>query len=271
MTIRYFLMAGALGALAACQPAIPDSGAGVVDPGRGVGFDNSIEAQRTRDAALQGAAQPVPTAPTVGTQELAAANTAPARPAPTGATTPAAPAQQAARVANSSDPDLAVAAAQEDASAQQANSGQRVVNASPSNPAPLAVSNPGISNETDFEAVSSRRSIEGDAARIAQNRAQYQVVQPTALPSRTGATGPNVVEYALSTRHPVGTRVHQRIGFNSAAKFRRNCATYSSDDEAQIDFLARGGPKRDRQGLDPDGDGYACGWDPAPFRRAAAG
>jgi hypothetical protein len=37
---------------------------------------------------------------------------------------------------------------------------------------------------------------------------------------------------------------------------------------AQIAFLERGGPKRDTLGLDPDGDGFACYWDPAPFRKA---
>jgi hypothetical protein len=32
--------------------------------------------------------------------------------------------------------------------------------------------------------------------------------------------------------------------------------------------LANGGPERDKEGLDPDGDGFACGWDPRPFRSA---
>jgi hypothetical protein len=46
------------------------------------------------------------------------------------------------------------------------------------------------------------------------------------------------------------------------------CDRYRSKDEAQQDFLAKGGPERDAYGLDPDGDGYACGWDPRPFRLA---
>ena len=49
---------------------------------------------------------------------------------------------------------------------------------------------------------------------------------------------------------------------------QRNCADYRTPDEAQRDFLTRGGPERDSRGLDPDGDGFACGWDPAPFRAA---
>jgi hypothetical protein len=35
--------------------------------------------------------------------------------------------------------------------------------------------------------------------------------------------------------------------------------------------LARGGPDKDPRGLDPDGDGFACGWDPAPFLLAEGG
>ncbi|MEY8839053.1 hypothetical protein AB9K41_08505, partial [Cribrihabitans sp. XS_ASV171] len=72
----------------------------------------------------------------------------------------------------------------------------------------------------------------------------------------------------LSTDHPKGTQVYSRAGFNLQAKAQRNCAGFPSADQAQIAFLESGGPQRDRQGLDPDGDGYACGWDPSPFRRA---
>lgn len=46
------------------------------------------------------------------------------------------------------------------------------------------------------------------------------------------------------------------------------CAKFSSPDLAQEAFLSAGGPDRDRKGLDPDGDGYACSWDPRPFRTA---
>ena len=36
-------------------------------------------------------------------------------------------------------------------------------------------------------------------------------------------------------------------------------------------FLDAGGPKRDPHALDPDGDGFACAWDPRPFRAARGG
>lgn len=134
--------------------------------------------------------------------------------------------------------------------------------------APVAVSSNGISNEQDFAAVSSSRSIQDDAALIQQNRQTYEVVAPTAVPQRGSDGQPNIVQYALTTTNPVGTQLHSRAGFNLQAKAQRNCAGYASPDQAQIDFLANGGPQRDRKGLDPDGDGFACGWDPSPFRSA---
>ncbi|HVG48069.1 MAG TPA: hypothetical protein VM899_08045 [Rubellimicrobium sp.] len=155
------------------------------------------------------------------------------------------------------------------------------IEASPSNAAPTLVgtmpvanptvpgSNGGISDEQDFQAVSSRESIESDAARRAQQAAQYQVVQPQALPEHPANTGPNIVEYALSAPNSVGQAWYSRfVLFASDGKHQRNCAQYRTADEAQRDFLTRGGPERDRLSLDPDGDGFACAWDPAPFRAA---
>ncbi|SHE49468.1 hypothetical protein SAMN05444279_10373 [Ruegeria intermedia] len=133
-------------------------------------------------------------------------------------------------------------------------------------PAPATVTSNGISQEQDFAAVSSTRSIQDDAALIQRNRQTYEVVTPTAVPQRSGDDQPNIVQYALSTTNPVGAQLYSRAGFNLQAKAQRNCAKYPSADQAQIDFLASGGPQRDRKGLDPDGDGFACGWDPSPFR-----
>ena len=267
MTIRSFMILGATVVLAACQPAIPDSAAGVADPGRGVGFGNpaTLAAGEARAAELAGTT--VPSAPAIAATPVPSANGS--------AAVVASPQRRSAARAVSDpqglDAELAQIAAQNDAAAARANSGQAVLNASPTNAAPVILNNPGISDENNFDAVASRESIESDAARIAANRQQYEVIQPTALPSRSGNTQPNVVQYALQTNHPKGTRVYRRLSIASASKYQRNCAQYSSSDEAQIDFLAFGGPERDRKGLDPDGDGFACGWDPAPFRRVSGG
>jgi hypothetical protein len=123
----------------------------------------------------------------------------------------------------------------------------------------------GVSDEQDFEAVAARETIESDKARIERNRAQYQIDQPGALPQRTGPLGPSIVEYALATQHPVGVKLFRRSPFK-LKKVEMACAPYANADLAQEAFLGAGGPDRDRLGVDPDGDGYACGWDPSPYR-----
>lgn len=129
----------------------------------------------------------------------------------------------------------------------------------------------GISNEQDFKAVGAQRSIEADAARMAQNRSQYTVTQPEALPVRQGDDGPNIVHYAVSTSNPVGARAYGRGLRASDKRMGRKCGNFASSDLAQAAFLERGGPNRDPMGLDPDGDGFACMWDPEPFRKAVRG
>lgn len=124
----------------------------------------------------------------------------------------------------------------------------------------------GISDEQDFEAVSARETIESDAARIERNRSEYVVILPGALPVRPGDTGPNIVAYALATNNAPGVPLYKRprSGSNSQAA----CGKYGSPDLAQEAFLLAGGPDRDKKRLDPDGDGFACSWDPRPFRTA---
>jgi len=124
----------------------------------------------------------------------------------------------------------------------------------------------GISDENDFEAVSDRVSIEADQQRLAAQREMFQVIAPTALPDRPSGDLAVIVEFALSTSHAVGTPVWPRSPIRVGTS--NNCNRYSNPNEAQQVFLNNGGPERDRRGLDPDGDGYACGWDPTPFRLA---
>ena len=241
--MRILMIAAAAAALSACSPPVPDSGSGV-----GFGdYDDYAREQRARDAQLTGNALPAPGA--VSAESLDTGQT----------------------VVASDGSDLA-AETRQALQERQANSGEAVVHASPSNPAPEAViGSSGISQENNFDAVGAQRSIESDAAKIAQNRAQYKVIQAEALPKRTGGEGPNIVEYALTTKHPRGTQVYRRIGVNLEGKAERNCAKYASPDRAQSEFLSKGGPQRDKLGLDPDGDGFACAWDPGPFRKAVGG
>lgn len=79
---------------------------------------------------------------------------------------------------------------------------------------------------------------------------------------------PRVAAFAIRTTHAPGQRQWRRNPFrrNNAA----NCAAYESRDLAQDAFLREGGPERDPMGLDPDGDGFVCGFDPAGYRADAA-
>ena len=235
--MRGYLALAALAVLAACSPAVPDSGPA------------SREAQRTRDAALANPELPSPYA-------ISDETTAPAPPL-TGTTT-------------STEPNADIAAETTAAlAATSTGSDTAPVEPETSNPVPVVSNSPGISSENNFEVVSAEQTIESDAARLEQNRAQYQVIQPTELPSRSGNTQPNVVAFALQTSNPRGVKIYSRSG-GSQAKFDRNCAKYTSSDQAQVDFLKSGGPEKDRKGIDPDGDGYACAWDPTPFRAAVS-
>ncbi len=234
--MRFILCAMTLMVISACSPAIPDSGAGV-------GFGNYGAYQRekaAREAALSGNSLPSPTAVSSEPLHTTEAVVPPSDPASIAADTRAA-LDLGARASGTVEMP------------------------------PAVLNSAGISQENNFDAVGAERTIEEDAARIAQTRAQYQVVQPEAIGSRPGDVGPNIVAYALASKHPVGTPVYRRIGLNKDSKYARNCAQFPSPDQAQLEFLKRGGPERDRLGLDPDGDGYACNWDPGPFRNAVGG
>ncbi len=96
------------------------------------------------------------------------------------------------------------------------------------------------------------------------------VARPSDLPVAASGpypgTTPVLVRYAAAARHEPGIAVWPRQG-GSAATAARACASYSDAARAQIAFLAAGGPDRDPRGMDPDGDGFVCGWDPAPYRQ----
>lgn len=79
---------------------------------------------------------------------------------------------------------------------------------------------------------------------------------------------PVLAAYAARVTHTPGTAVWQRPGAD-ASRALRACRSYASADAAQIGFLARGGPEADPIGMDPDGDGFVCGWNSAPWRQAA--
>ena len=245
--IKRFLTLGTVGFLAACGTPVPDS-----NPNSGVGFSDydSFSTERARrDAELQAMRpRPVPDGQVIAADTLTVLETG----RRIGGTAPVGGVggSTVQGTLGTSTAPAAVATASLDA-------------------VPVA-DNPNISDEQDFNAVASRESIESDAERIERNRETFEVVAPTAVPERSSTGRPNVVAFALATSHPVGTQVYRRSS-TSVDRFNRECAKYPSADRAQEAFLGFGGPQRDRRGMDPDGDGYACFWNPAPFRNARGG
>lgn len=87
---------------------------------------------------------------------------------------------------------------------------------------------------------------------------------PVATSGPYQGSTPVLVRYAFEVDHQPGTRVWARSG--GAVSSAAVCARYASADRAQLAFLGAGGPQRDPRGLDPDGDGFVCGWNPAAYR-----
>jgi len=241
--MRVFLSVLVLTGVAACSPPVPDSA-------EGVGFndyDSYLSERQAREKALlESRRQTVQPPEATETPQTPATTVRPATPTQVQQPQPQPPAQP-----------------------QPQAQAQAPVQTSQPQPATTpAANNPSISDEQDFAAVSSRETIESDRERLKRQRDQYQQFEPTAVPTRTVDGRPNIVEYALNSRNQPGQSIYRRSGFKSASSNQRNCAKYGSPDIAQEAFLANGGPKRDRENLDPDGDGFACGWDPAPYRNA---
>ncbi len=117
--------------------------------------------------------------------------------------------------------------------------------------------------DNSFGRIKRRDSIETDAERLAAAKSKLVVVEPEALPARSKA---NVAAFALATTHNPGQRQYRR-GAGTRGERAAGCGRYRSKDDAQRAFLAAGGPEQDRLRLDPDGDGFVCGWSPAPFRK----
>jgi hypothetical protein len=96
------------------------------------------------------------------------------------------------------------------------------------------------------------------------------VVQPsTPQPSAPPQSVPEQTAVALP---PVERRTNnnwaRHFGYQ-VTRFTRSsevtsdgCSSYAGDLEAQTAFIALGGPDLDQANLDPDGDGYACNYNP---------
>lgn len=220
--------------LMACSPPVPDSA-------KGVGFENYDAYLAQQQARQVQNTQPAPQP--VATSQVPATNSV-----------------QTAEQQIASDAVAAVRSGEQNAP----------VTTTASAAPPVQTNNASISDEQDFQAVSSRRTIEDDAARVQQTRSQYAVIRPTEVPNRPGGTTQTPIQFALATSHPVGQKTYRR-GLGGARKAQSVCAQFESPEKAQDQFLKNGGPEKDKLGVDPDGDGYACAWNPATYRGLVRG
>ncbi len=78
---------------------------------------------------------------------------------------------------------------------------------------------------------------------------------------------PRVAAFAIRTTHQPGDRQWRRNPLR--ADGQSLCSQFPTRDQAQDRFLSEGGPERDPNGMDPDGDGFVCGFDPSDLRASA--
>lgn len=88
-----------------------------------------------------------------------------------------------------------------------------------------------------------------------------------ARPQVAPVASPTLERYAHQESQNPGTTKYPRAGVSANAAARA-CTAYPSVNAAQTAFIAAGGPVIDPRGLDPDGDGFVCGWDPRPYRQS---
>ena len=269
--------AGALALLAGCDTSAPYSN--VIDTtGRGVGFSDYAQYLRAQEElsrirraeAAQGrGVQQAPQMPSQSAPASAQASTI---------------GQEAVAAVRGTQP-----AAQPSPLAQPQNAAPvpaPAMQPQPASPMPAPVAQPAASGQP---AAAPQPQPQSQAPRATGVSEQAFTPQPFGTPQQNqlverdfvpqvrvseaelsqGGGGPNLFVYALSTQHNVGEARYNRSHPLRWRRWESACAQYPSQDLAQEAFLAAGGPERDPNHLDPDGDGFACWWDPAPFRQAA--
>ena len=132
----------------------------------------------------------------------------------------------------------------------------------PAGPAATPAGPPASANDTASTPTSARPS-----TIRSPDPASYQPVTPRAVPAGPRGQTASVVDFARGAPNRVGQSVYVRDGAADRRGLSPDCGRYAADDRAQEAFLNAGGPQVDVLGLDPDGDGFACGWDPARYLR----
>jgi len=103
------------------------------------------------------------------------------------------------------------------------------------------------------------------AKNLLEAREKRVVINPDDLVEVEIFPDVNIAIYARTTKNVFGKKSYLRL--NKKEKGVNPCVRFNVADDAQRYFLQKGGPEKDLFGLDLDGDGFACDWNPEPFRK----
>ncbi|MDG2474569.1 MAG: hypothetical protein P8M50_04730 [Paracoccaceae bacterium] len=91
------------------------------------------------------------------------------------------------------------------------------------------------------------------------------VVEPNQTDDLDQKSEVNIALYARQNLNAVGNKIFNRI--QTKKNNSDPCLRFLSADDAQRFFLEKNGPDSDFWNLDPDGDGFACKWNPEQYRK----
>ena len=111
-----------------------------------------------------------------------------------------------------------------------------------------------------------QQNIEKEKAKesLLKAREKRTIIQPKINHELTKTSEVNIVLFARQTKNEIGDKLYNRI--LAKRKNQTSCLRFVTQDDAQRFFLEKNGPEKDHWNLDPDGDGFACDWDPEPYR-----
>ena len=112
-----------------------------------------------------------------------------------------------------------------------------------------------------------QQNVEKAAAKkfLLEARQKRTVVEPEETGDLSKKSDVNLALYARQTFNAIGEKIYKR---NPTKKKKLDpCLRFISSEDAQRFFLKNNGPQKDFWNLDPDGDGFACKWNPEQYRK----
>ncbi len=122
----------------------------------------------------------------------------------------------------------------------------------------------GILDLSQFSQEQQKVEREEAAKRLEELKAGRVVLEANSK-EKIKMTSVNLALFARSVSNDVGEKIYYRSFLGTDAN--PGCKLFSNKNEAQTFFLQNGGPKNDFHNVDVDGDGFACEWDPAIYRK----